>query len=200
NAQLSINYDMVDSVGLRTNFNFNHQLVQESIILGGGGAFGLSFDFIEDEHFRWSLVPFTGGMFRISEDLASGGAVFNYGISSLSSYRLNDRCILAAHLEISDFVALPLDIEGFELDSEIDQQIFGIGLGLKHTVYRSLQVVASLTSYQYLQEAAVDQWITSEAGIHLDLYKGLSCGASYELTKGSNFRSDSLALNLGLQF
>lgn len=200
---LNTGYQISDSLGLLMTLPFNYQLIENSELFGVGAGFALPYTLVkadQERPYSWIIAPYFGGMFRISEDLASGGAVFDYGLHTRFSYHFSQVLIITTLVQYEDFLGLPLTIEEYELDSDIEQQLLTLGLELDYRLIESLRLKAHIHSMHYQQAAAVDNWLQSGLKLNYTPFKNQQIGIGYQRIEASNFNADNFTANFLIRF
>ncbi|MGE9294397.1 MAG: hypothetical protein ACQKBW_12345, partial [Puniceicoccales bacterium] len=149
---------------------------------------------------RLTLSPFVGGMFRWSEDLAGGGALITAGGNMMLSVPISERWESSLILQISDYRGVPFEVDGYELDKVVNQQVLKVGGQIVYRITDYLLAEGYTVGNRFLQDAAVRDWLTVGVGLKLRLWKYWSLGGGYELDNGPDFNSNAGRLTIGARF
>lgn len=154
----------------------------------------------EERVARWTLSPFVGSMFRWSEDLAGGGAVVSAGLNTAVTIPWGERWETSLIAQISDYRGIPFDVDGYELDKVVDQQVLKVGAQAVYRVNTWLLAETYVIGNRFLQEAAVQDWFTFGVGLQARLSEGWAVRGAYVLDKGPDYVGNSGRLQLNYAF
>ena len=202
-ADLRISRQLNESLGIVMILPFNYQLIEESQVFGAGAGLAIPLTLMgknSDSHFRWKLSPLAGGMFRISEDLASGGGVLSYGLNSIANWKLTDQLSISAITQYNLYQGVPYDIEGYELDHTVDQSLITLGTELSYSSKFKLKSTCHLLGMHYLKDAAIADWVDVGAKLEYPLSNHFRIQASYSRIQGGDFEANRISLNAVIRF
>lgn len=202
-GRFRLSRDINERVEIVAVLPFNYQLIENSELIGVGAGLSIPVTLIGekfDAPLRWKLSPLLGGMFRISEDLASGGGVLAYGLNSTLAYQVNERLAIAGIAQYNHYDGIPIDIEGYELDHVVNQGLLMLGTQISYQYAKQIRFGTHLHGMHYLEDAAVQEWINLGASVQYQFNSHTSLRGSYERTEGDDFDSNRFALNLAFDF
>lgn len=202
-GRLQLDYQVHRKLSIVGIMPFNFVNIGGSQVYGIGGGLGVPIAVIgnfDERTSRWTLAPFVGGMFRWSEDLAGGGALVTAGINSALSFPLGENWEPALIFQISDYRGVPFDIDGYELDKVVDQQVLKLGGQLVYRFEERLLGEIYGVANRFLQDAAVQDWATFGVGLRMRLWKSWSLGGGYELNTGPDYNANGGRITLGYRF
>lgn len=188
---------------LVTIMPFSYYQIETSEIFGIGGGIGLPVAIIgklNKRETRLTLAPFVGGMFRWSEDLAGGGALVSFGVNTTLAVPVDESWMITGLFQISDYRGVPFDVDGYELDNVVDQQIVKVGAQVIYDFNDWLLAELNLTGNRYLRTAAVQDWGSIGTGITVKLGQQWFVRCMYELNKGQDFLANTGSARIGLRF
>lgn len=159
---------------------------------GGGNSFG------------WQLTPFatlgTGG----SLDAAAGGSFVGVGVASNVHLGFGDRVILNWGTQIVTYEGVDATYSDFEFETELDQSL--ASTGLLATVFLdgpdgNVFVDGGVSYFAFLDDAAVDYWVSPEVGVGWRLERDSRLRTSYRPSFGNNdYEAHSVNFNIVFAF
>ncbi len=151
----------------------------------------------------WQLTPaFLAGASG-SEDLAAGGTLL--GGSLTSSLRLHlgsPRLIATVANQFSFFEGSPLNIGEYEFDTDLSQQVVKTGVRLAWFFSDGAFLDGSITHTAFLQDAAVDDYLSPGAGIGFYLNRRHTSGVrfAYQADLADEYTAHSGTVQLYLNY
>jgi hypothetical protein len=144
---------------------------------------------------NWRVTPLFGASARASQDLASGAALWQIGLSNSVDYRVNAKLILCMVNQLTSYRSFKVSFGGYSFDPEVKQQILKNGLRVVSPL--TPRVIGSffLLESQFLQDAAVKQFTTIGGCLAFRVTKSMNVqlGANYDT--GPAFKSWSVGLS-----
>ena len=107
----------------------------------------------------WMVTPTFGAAVSGSPDMASGGLILGEGLTNLLAYDFG-KFTLSMGNHISFYQSVPVTINGYEIDPDVDQQILKNGLRLSVPLGPQWVVEIYGIHTKFLQSAAVDSYFT----------------------------------------
>jgi hypothetical protein len=156
-----------EHVGLLFTLTPAVRQIEDANIFNIGLELGLPITFLapEDGHkLLWQVTPFAVGGVGGSVDLIGGGVIVGGGLASALAYQFGP-VILSMGNEIVIFKGMPVGWGDYEFDPGISQQILKNGLKLTLPLGRHFYADAGIVHTKFLQDAAVDSYVTPSAGI-----------------------------------
>ncbi len=202
-ARVQADYRVNRKLSLVAILPFNYLNLEGSQIYGVGGGLGVPIAILgnfEERKTRLTVAPFVGGMFRWSEDLAGGGAMVSAGANASLTVPLGEHWEPSLIVQISDYRGVPFDVDGYQLDKVVDQQVLKVGGQVVYRITDSLLAEGYAVANRFLQDAAVQNWVTVGAGLKLRLWRQWFIGGGYELDSGADFNANAGRLTLGVRF
>lgn len=181
----------------------NYITIEGAKVYGFGVGVGLPWAVVGDfdqRAFRWTVAPFAGAMFRWSVDLAGGGAALTAGVNTMITQPLGDNWEASLIGQISGYQGVPFDIDGYELDKVVDQQVLKVGAQMVYRFNERWQTETYAIGNRFMQPAAVQNWFTFGVGLQARLGGGWSARVAYVLDTGNNYTGNSGRLQIAWAF
>ena len=149
---------------------------------------------------NWRITPMMGLSLRASADLASGAALFQYGVINSIDYRLNSKWIICMVNQLSGYQSLTVTYDDYEFDPDITQLILKNGVRGVTKVSDRWILDAYLVDTRFLEDAAVKQFWTigGSAMFKLTKTRNIQLGANYDT--GDDFSAWSVGLSSAWRF
>ena len=158
-----------DRVGLAISSPFSYRHVEGSDVYMGGLEFSLPIVILNPiggRGFVWQVTPTAFGGAAGSEDLAAGGLLFGFGGTSSLSIPLGDSAALTIGNGLYFYEGYPIDIGEYQFETDLSQQVMKHGVKLTQGL-GPLSIDVGLTYTDFLQEAAVDNYLSPTLGVTL---------------------------------
>ena len=179
------------------------------LTLEGAKVYGLGFNLAlpyrarvmtREQPMNWRFTPVAGMNVRASSDLASGAALFTYGVVNSIDYRINRQWILCVVNQLTGYQSLTVTYDDYEFDPNIDQLILKTGLRAVTKVSARWVLDGYLIDTRFLQDAAIEQfWTLGLSGqFKLTKNRNLQLGFNYDF--GDDFSAWSFGLSSAWKF
>jgi hypothetical protein len=145
------------------------------------------------------VTPFGSLALSGSVDMVSGAIIAAGGVQGTMTLELNDTT-LSASLQYSAHESLALRYESWEFDPDVSQQIFKAGGKVTQRIGDNFFIYGSFVYTQYLQDAAIEDWITPGAGLGYRLQNGLNIAVGYTTDIADGYDSYNLRATFQLPF
>src|SRR5688572_25694060 len=160
-----------DRVGLSLGPTLTYREVEDAEVYHVGGHVALPIVLVmpgDDEHgIVWQVTPaFLSGASG-AVDLAAGGTLLGGGVTSSITIPLGDRFAVDIANQISFFEGYSISIGEYDFETDLSQQLLKNGVRLSFALSDAIYVDGSFTHSKYLEDAAVEDWISPGAGIGL---------------------------------
>jgi hypothetical protein len=140
-----------------------------------------------DRSFGWTITPALAGAVGGSYDLAAGGLMWSGSLTSSLSYQF-DRFVFTLANQVSAYEGVPIDTSAFDFETEVSQQILKNGLKVTYLIDRGF-VDIGITHTRFLQDAAVDDYVTPMIGVGLRFGEAGSLRVGYKGDFGDDYSS-----------
>ncbi len=121
----------------------------------------------EGTRWAWQVTPFGAVAGSGSVDMVSGGILWTGGMNSLLEYHPGWGLTLAMTNQVSFHEGVPIKFSDYEFDTEVSQQILKNGLLIGKDLTNSFYVFGSLTHTAFLDDAAIDEYLSPGVGLGL---------------------------------
>jgi hypothetical protein len=193
-----LNIGLGDKVRLLTPINLDYLKIEGAKVYGGGINLALpvrlqAMD--KTNPWNWRLTPLAGLNVRGSEDLASGGLLWDAGLVNSIDYRVSPQLVVCVINQATEHKSMTVSYGSYHFNPNIDQQILKNGVRAVVPITRRVIVDGFVVETNFLKSAAVKQFTTFGGSVSLRTTKSynLSLGANYDT--GSNFKAWSVGLS-----
>jgi hypothetical protein len=131
--------------------------------------------------------------------MVSGAVIAAGGVQGTATLELND-VTLSASLQYSAHESLALRYESWEFDPDVSQQIFKAGGKVTQRIGDDFYIYGTFVYTQFLQDAAIDDWITPGGGFGYRLQNGLNLSVGYTGDIADGYDSHNLRATFQLPF
>lgn len=173
----------VFNVGLHLDAPINIVLVEENA----------------EQGFSWTVTPGVSGEAVVSYDFAAGGTLYSFGVTNAFRYEYKKLSLIAAQ-QITWHESATLDVDEYEIDPGIDQQILKLGGKAVYRFTDGAAIYAGATWTDFLEDAAVDDYITPVAGVAWQLHNGAHLAIGYEGDFGDDYEAHGGRVSFQLPF
>jgi hypothetical protein len=173
----------VFNVGLHVDAPINIMLIEENAKQG----------------FSWTLTPGVSAEGVVSYDFAAGGTLYSLGLTNAFRYDYDKFTFIAAQ-QITWHESTELDVDEYTIDPGVEQQILKLGGKVVYRFTDGAAVYAGGTWTDFLEEAAVDNYVTPVAGVAWQLKNGAHISLGYEGDFGDDYESHGGRLTFQLPF
>lgn len=113
---------------------------------------------------RLQLTPYAGYGLGGSVDLGQGASFWSLGVAASAAMEVGP-VTLSGGAAITHFGGVDLSYDDYEFETEIDQQLLTVGGLASWHLGDGVSVSGGVSWSQYLQDAAIDDWISPEVGV-----------------------------------
>jgi hypothetical protein len=152
----------------------------------------------------WQITPFFTSGIGGSLDAAAGGAFLGGGVSSNVRLNLGDAASVTLGGQIVHFDGQDLYYDDYEFETDLTQTLVSAGALL--TLFLdgaggNTYLVAGANYFTFLDDAAVDEWISPEVGLGFRFNEGFRMQGSYRPIFGSgDYEAHTGQVNLVFSF
>jgi hypothetical protein len=145
------------------------------------------------------VTPFGSFALSGSVDMVSGAIIAAGGVQGTATLELND-VTLSASLQYSAHESLAVRYESWEFDPDVSQQIFKAGGKITQRIGDNFYIYGTFVYTQFLQDAAIDDWITPGGGFGYRIQNGLNLSVGYTGDMADGYDSHNLRATFQLPF
>ncbi len=187
----NIQYILFDAASISLSSYLNYTQIEDADIFHGGVALDIPIRIIQpdigdDSGFWLTLTP--GASFNASGsyDLASGGILWSGGATLASGIDLG-RLRFAGAAQFTLHRSVNIEYDDYEFDPGVEQEILKLGGKVSYILAEPLVLEAGVTWTDFLQDAAVDDYITPHAGLALMFSNGAALRLTGKADLADNF-------------
>lgn len=153
--------------GIALGSTFTYREIENADIFHFGSHIGLPIILIgpEPKGLVWQVTPAFQAGASGSEDLAAGGTILGGSISSSLRIPLGNRLTISIGNQYSFYEGYGLNLFGYEWDTDASQQIVKNGVRVSYMFVQGLVADAGITHTGFLEDAAVDSYLTPSVGL-----------------------------------
>ncbi|MFG0283290.1 MAG: hypothetical protein ACF8R7_02615 [Phycisphaerales bacterium JB039] len=149
--------------------------------------------------FTWQITP--GGLLAgsASIDMVAGGTFWGVGATNLFAYEHRGWTFSFA-TQFTHFDSIELTVDDYEFDPDLTQDVLINGAKVTAPLGDSAYAYGGLAYTDFLEEAAVDNYLTPMAGLGYRTPGGLDLRLGYEGDFGDGYEAHMLRVGLALPF
>ncbi len=189
--------DLGDRVRLELPVHADYVDIEGTEIFGGGAYIAMPVQFLRMDAERavgYRLTPVGGAQSRASFDAVSGAIVCYGGLVSSLDVRVAPSLIVSIINQATYHQGLPLQLQDFEFESDIEQVIVKNGVRLLTRLGRPLYLSGYYVNTRFLNDAAIDSYHTLGAGLEGRLGERQSLALVLESDIADGYNSGALRL------
>ncbi|MHC5007539.1 MAG: hypothetical protein ACYTGF_09310 [Planctomycetota bacterium] len=145
------------------------------------------------------VTPFGTLALSGSVDMVQGAIIGGGGLQGTATLELGE-LTLSASVQYSFHESIALRYESWEFDPHISQQILKAGGKVTQRLGDNLYIYGTFVYSTFLQDAAIDDWITPGAGLGYRLANGLNISAGYTGDIADGYNTHNLRATFQLPF
>lgn len=145
------------------------------------------------------VTPFATFAAVGSVDMVAGSLLMGGGVNGVAQFELGDLTISLAG-QFSFYESLALRYQGYEFDPGISQQILKGGIKLTYTLGDDWYIYGSVTETIFLDDAAIEDYLSPGAGISYRDRTGANLSVGYRGDTASGYDSHQLRMTLQFAF
>ena len=180
--------------------------VEDAAIIHGGTELAIPIRIFDRRAFgegpfdvTWQITPFgnLGGAGSI--DMAAGGLIWGVGAANRITLGF-DRFDVTFASQLSHYEGLKLSVSDYSFKPELSQQLLVNGVLVTMPVGTRFYLDGGVSYSRYLDDAAIQDWVSPTAGAGVRLGTRSSLGVAYTASFGDNNYDNhhiSLSLNVG---
>jgi hypothetical protein len=134
-----------------------------------------------------------------SVDMLSGGAIGGGGVLSTVTLPLGSMTI-SGSAQYAVYESIGLRYESWELDPNVSQQMVKVGGKLTQYLGDNMYVYGTISYTSFLQDAAVDDWVSPGAGFGYRLDDGLNVSVGWDSDFADGYDSYNVRATFQLPF
>ncbi|MEM6855192.1 MAG: hypothetical protein AAF593_12360 [Planctomycetota bacterium] len=154
--------------------------------------------------FGWQLTPLVTFGSGGSLDAAAGGSFVGVGVASNLHLGYHDKIVLNWGSQIVTYEGIDASFDDFEFETELDQSIVSTGLLVTVFLDRpdgNVFLDGGVSYFTFLDDAAVDYWVSPEVGFGWRLGRDSRIRATYRPSFGNaDYKAHVGGLNLVFAF
>ena len=135
----------------------------------------------------------------VSYDFAAGGTLYSFGITNAFRYDYDKWTFIAAQ-QYTVHESAELDVDEYTIDPGIEQQILKLGGKVQYRISDGASIYGGAAWTNFLEDAAVDNYVSPVAGIAWQLKNGANLTLGYEGDFGDDYEAHGGRLTFQLPF
>jgi len=183
---------VTDRLRLELPVSADYTNIEGTEIYGAGATLAAPWRIVlrtPENPIAWRFTPVFGMQTRASFDAVAGGLSWHTGAVNTFDWHVTDRFVISLINQLTTHQGFPLNIKGYTLDFDINQNILKNGLRLGVRAWSSALLSAYLVDTHFLNNAAVDEYYTAGLSLDYAITSGLSLGAGIESDIATDYRS-----------
>jgi hypothetical protein len=145
------------------------------------------------------VTPFGSLALSASVDMVSGAIIAAGGVQGTATLELNDVTV-SGSIQYSVHESLTVRYDGWEFDPDVSQQIFKAGGKVTQRIGDNFYIYGTFVYTTFLDDAAIDDWITPGGGFGYRLQNGLNLSVGYTGDIADGYDSHNLRATFQLPF
>ncbi len=173
----SLDFNFSQRVGISIGGWLGYNSISDADIFHGGLVLGIPIRFAlpdDNSHITWQLTPHATIGGSGSEDLGAGGLIFGGGLTNYLAWHIDGNWTIAMANQISMFEGEKLEFDEFEIDPGVSQTMAKNGVRVTYRFSDQWYALAGATYSNFLDDAAIESWITPTAGLGYGTLAGTS--------------------------
>ncbi|MBZ0252880.1 MAG: hypothetical protein K8I02_06020, partial [Candidatus Methylomirabilis sp.] len=196
----ALGYRFNDRFAVSLSIPFAYADIEGSEFYQGGLELGIPITLVVPDRrtpLKWQVTPWGVGAASGSVDYAAGGLIGGGGVTSLLAFDLPMGFTVSMGNQIGFYEGQTIDYDEYEFETAISQQIQKHGGRLSKTVGEFAFVDASLVWTDFIQDAAVDDYLTPGGGLGVFLGERSRLRVGYSADLGENRQGDKFRSHTG---
>lgn len=187
----STEFILFDAASIAFSSYINYTQLEDADVFHGGFAVDLPIRIIQpdigtDSGFWLTLIPGTSFNASGSYDLAAGGILWSGGATLATGVDFG-RLRFAGAAQYTVHRSVNIEYDDYEFDPGVEQEILKLGAKVSYIIAEPLVLETGVTWTDFLQDAAVDNYLTPHAGVALVFSNGAALRLSGKADLADNF-------------
>jgi len=198
----SFEYRLNRVLGVALSLPVSYYNVEEANVFTAGAHLDVPIRLIQQpdgKGFTWQVTPGALLAGSGSFEMVSGGLFWGLGGTTMVSYETGD-WLLSASAGYTHFDSISLSIDDFEFDPDFTQDFVRVGGKASYHLGDNAYVFAGLSYSDFLDDAAVDSFVSPTAGVGLRTQNGFNVRLAYEGDFGDGYEAHKAQLGVQLPF
>lgn len=199
----SLDANITQRVGISLGSFFAYNSVQDADVFHLAFIAGLPLRLAlptDNSALTWQVTPFFNIGGSGSEDIGAGGLVLGGGLANMVSWELTRRWTLTMANQYSFYEGEKLSFDDFDIDPGVSQSMLKNGVRATYRMNDNWYVYGGAAYTNFLDDAAIDGWISPAAGVGYSTFAGTSIQAGFSGDFGDDWTSYGGRLALHLAF
>ncbi|MEO1008648.1 MAG: hypothetical protein AAFX79_08780 [Planctomycetota bacterium] len=188
--------------GVAASFPLSYYNVEDADVFLAGAHLDIPIRLIQQHDGKGFTFQITPGALIVgsgSFELISGGLFWGVGGTALASYEVGD-WIFSGSGSFTHFESITLQIDEFEFDPDLSQDFVRVGGKATYGIGDNAYVFAGLSYSDFIDDAAVDNYLSPSTGIGLRTANGFNFRLAYEGDFGDNYEAHKIQAGVQLPF
>ncbi len=187
------------TIGLSVNATYQFNDFGGTEVYHSGITLGVPINLVGEDAVGLQLTPFATSGVGGSTDAAAGGAFYGFGVAANLRLSLDDRLVFNIGNQLVYYHGYDITYDDYEFSTELDQSLFTTGVLATLFLDRpggNFFIDGGVTYTAYLDDAAVDNWITPEVGVGWRFAGNSRVRAGYRALLSDRYDAHGLNVNL----
>jgi hypothetical protein len=191
----SVNFFYQDVVGVSLGSYFEYQDVESAGVYRWDTSLGIPVRPISHQGgtgLIWQATPWVSFDLNSSEDMDAGGSIWGVGFTNVFAWTPVEKFTIAAPVQISHYGGGSLkfgDHDEFDLNAGVNQSALKAGVRCTFRIGDSWSIYGGAVYSQYLDDAAVNNWISPEIGFGMTQKSGGGFRVGFTGDFGDNYHA-----------
>jgi hypothetical protein len=195
---IPMRWKLSEKVGLTINIPLDYMTLEGAKIYATGLNLAVPIRLATmnaEEPWNWRVTPLFGAAARASEDLASGVALWQVGLSNSVDYRVNHKLIVCLVNQLTDYHSFKVTFGGYSFEPEVKQQILKNGMRVVSRLTKRVTGAFFLLDSRFLKQAVVKQFTSIGGSLAFRVTRTMNMQLGGNFDTGTAFKSWSLGLS-----
>ncbi|QQS10068.1 MAG: hypothetical protein IPK69_05465 [Phycisphaerales bacterium] len=204
-ATVSTSFDanLGKSLGVSIASFLGYNSVEDADVFHFGMALGVPIRVVlptPEVPFTWQITPHASVAGSASEDIGAGGIIYSFGATSYFAWHATERLTLSMANQYAIYEGNKLSFGDYEIDPGVSQSMMKHGGRVTYWLGVEWYTYAGVTYSDFIDDAAVDNWLTFTGGIGFKNDAGSGFELAVTADDGDDYSSFGLRLGANLAF
>jgi len=202
NSSLTMETRVGDRVAIVLGTNFTYHEIEDSDVYNLGLHFDVPITLLKREKMNGLTIKVIPGVFIRgggSLDFVAGGLLYGFGGTGVVGYNIGGLA-LSGIVQLDIHESIKVQYDDYEFDSGVSQQILKVGGRAEYSFDDEIYVYGGLAYTDFLEDAAIDNYLSPAGGIGLRTEHGFNINVGYEGDLADGYESHRGHVGLRFSF